>query len=516
MVHGLLHCRSMADHTRLETVTRVLKLKQLRQVLFAVLCIVAMASCAPVGPNYSPPKTEAPPSWNSSMQDGLNAISPDPESLARWWDILKDPVLVALITDAVRDNLDLKQARARVRQARALRGISRAGLFPIVDAVGAARGYQSSNSGGTGTVDYLFDAGFDAGWEIDVFGGIRRSIEAANADLQASVANLRDVMISLVAEVGLNYVEARTFQTRLEVARANLKAQEHTYSFIRSRHEAGLINKLALEQARYNLENTRSQIPALETGLEAAKNRLAVLLGKAPGEVHERLAKPEPVPVPPLSVAVGVPAEALRRRPDIRRAERLFAAQTARIGVATADLYPKFRLFGSIGLESVHAEDFFKPGSFVWSLLPSASWNIFDAGAIRQNIEVQSALQEQFLLAYESAILQALEEVENDLTGFAQEQIRRDSLRQAVDAAQEAEALSQDLFKAGLINFDAVLDAQRSLLTFQDQLAVSEGTVISRLISLYKALGGGWSNLPLPPAEMPSEMPAEAPAGAGT
>jgi outer membrane protein TolC len=188
------------------------------------------------------------------------------------------------------------------------------------------------------------------------------------------------------------------------------------------------------------------------------------------------------------------------------------AAQTARIGVATADLYPKFHLFGSIGLESVHVEDFFKPGSFVWNLLPSASWNIFDAGAIRQNIKVQSALQEQFLLAYESTVLQALEEVENGLTGFAQEQIRRDSLRQAVDAAQEAQALSQDLFKAGLINFDAVLDAQRSLLTFQDQLAVSEGTVISRLIGLYKALGGGWSNISLPPIEMPAEMPA----GAGT
>lgn len=512
MVRGMSHCESTVEPVQSGTVDRVLKPKRMSAFLLAVCCVVLATACAPVGPNYSPPKTEAPPAWNSSMQDGLTAVSPDPESLARWWEILEDPVLVALITEAVKDNLDLKQARARVRQARALRGVTRAGLFPGVDAVGAARGYQSSNSGGSGTVDYLFDAGFDAGWEIDVFGGIRRSVEAATADLQASVADLRDVLISLAAEVGLNYVEARTFQARLAVARANLKTQEHTYGFIQSRHEAGLINKLALEQARYNLEDTRSQIPALETGLEASKNRLAVLLGKPPGLVHERLAKPEPVPVPPLSVAVGVPAEALRRRPDIRRAERQLAAQTARIGVATADLYPKFRLFGSIGLEAVHAEDFFKPGSFVWSLLPSASWNVFDAGAIRQNIEVQSALQEQFLLAYESTVLQALEEVENGLTGFAQEQIRRDSLRQAVDAAQEAEALSQDLFKAGLINFDAVLDAQRSLLTFQDDLAISEGTVIGRLIGLYKALGGGWSNISLPPIE----TPAAAPAGAGT
>ena len=267
MVHRLLHFRNSAERKGSAAMARALTSIKLSAALLMVSCMVMMAACAPVGPNFSPPKTEAPPAWNSSMQDGLTDVSPDPESLARWWEVLKDPVLVSLITDAVRDNLDLKQARARVRQARALRGVSQAGLYPVVDAVGAARGYQSSKSGGSGTVDYLFDAGFDAGWEIDVFGGIRRSVEAATDDLQASIADLRDVLISLAAEVGLNYVEARTFQARLEVARANLKTQEHTYGFIQSRHEAGLINRLALEQARYNLEDTRSQIPALETGL---------------------------------------------------------------------------------------------------------------------------------------------------------------------------------------------------------------------------------------------------------
>lgn len=466
--------------------------------------LMLLASCAPVGPNYVPPKPKAPPAWNSSIKKGLTTDQPDAKTLAKWWQTLGDPILSRLITQAVQDNLQLKQAYARVRQARALRGVSQAGLFPTVDATGLAEASRAGESVAKGRSDRYYAAGFDAGWEIDVFGGVRRSIEAAEADLQASQANLRDVLVSLVAEVALNYVDVRTYQARLAVARANLESQEKTYGFIRSRHQAGLTNKLALEQARYNLENTRSRIPVLETGRQGALNRLAVLLGKAPGRVHARLARPRPVPVPPLTVAVGVPAEALRRRPDIRRAERQLAAQSARVGVAVADLYPKFRLAGSIGLEAVQAGDLFKTGSLFWGFLPSVSWNLFDAGAIRRRIEAQSAVQEEALLAYEAAVLGALEEVENALTSYAQEQLRRQNLREAVAAAKEAEALSQNLFLAGLINFDSVLDAQRSLNTFQDQLALSDGAVTSRLISLYKALGGGWAALAPRPAAQPS------------
>jgi NodT family efflux transporter outer membrane factor (OMF) lipoprotein len=403
-------------------------------------------------------------------------------------------LLTGLIKEAENNNLELKRAQARVRRARALRGIRRATLFPAVDAAGAVEaGRDSEARGGNGSVDRLYAAGFDAGWEIDVFGGRRRAVEAAEADLQAIRADLRDVLVSLVAEVALNYVDVRTYQARLVVARANLASQEKTYGIIRSRHAAGLDSKLVLEQARYNLEGTRSQIPVLESGLTAAMNRLAVLLGHAPGWAEARLAASKPVPVPPPSVAIGVPAEALRRRPDIRGAERRLAAQSARVGVAVADLYPKFRLDGSIGLEAAHAGDFVKSGSFFWGLMPSVSWNVFDAGAIRRNIEAQSATQEEALLAYEAAVLGALEEVENALTNYAKEQQRRQSLREAVSAAKEAEGLSQDLYLAGLTSFESVLDAQRFLLTFQDQLAVSEGAVTSRLISLYKALGGGWS-----------------------
>ena len=230
-----------------------------------------------------------------------------------------------------------------------------------------------------------------------------------------------------------------------------------------------------MQQARYNLESTRSHLPILRTGLEASKNRLAVLTGRPPGALHGLLAERRPIPVPPLQVAVGVPAETLRRRPDIRRAERELAAQTARIGEAVADLYPRFRLIGTIGLESLNSGDFLKWSSRYWSIGPGVTWNLFDAGAIRQHIAVQTAVAEQFLAAYEAAVLGALEEVENALTAYAEEQIRRERLLEAVDAARKAADLAQDQYAAGLVDFSNVLDAQRSKLLFQEELALSDG-----------------------------------------
>ncbi|MCF8034923.1 MAG: efflux transporter outer membrane subunit [Desulfarculaceae bacterium] len=478
----------------------------------ALAGLVGLAGCAPVGPDYSPPHAEAPPTWHSQLSDGVSPAHPEARTLARWWQKLGDPTLSALVKQAVAGNLALKQAQARVRQARALRGVTSAGLYPQVDAAGVAEWGRTSEATGTGSIDEYYAVGFDATWEVDIFGGVRRSVEAAQAQLEASQANLRDTLVSLVAEVALNYTEARTYQERLAVASANLKAQENTYSYISSRHEAGLVNRLALEQARYNLANTRSRIPSLRAGLDASLNRLAVLLGQTPGRLHALMAKPRPVPVPPASIAVGIPAQALRRRPDIRRAERNLAAQTARVGVATAELYPKFRLAGTIGLEGIKGSDLSTAGNLIWGILPSFSWNIFNAGAVRARIAAQEAVQEEAMLTYQATVLTALEEVENALTGYAQEQRRREALRQAVQAAKEAEGLSQDLFQAGLNNFDSVLDAQRSLLTFQDQLAISDGVVTARLISLYKALGGGWGAQPPAPAKPPrAARPASAP-----
>jgi len=463
--------------------------------LHALLAILILARCATVGPDYVPPDTSVPGDWHTQLKGGLTAGETDPQMLANWWTTLKDPELSSLIERAVAGNLDLKKSWARVREARARRGISEANIFPNLDVTGSASRSYSSEETGSGKTRELFAAGFDAGWELDIFGGAQRSIEAAEANLEAGQEGLRDVLVSLVAEVALNYVEARTYQARLAVAEANLKAQQETYELTGWRYEAGLSDELSVEQARYNLESTRSQIPTLHTGLEGAKNRLAVLLGEPPGAAHPEVEKPMPIPVTPLEVAVGVPADTLRHRPDVRQAERELAAQTARIGVATADLYPKFTLKGSIGLEALSLGNLISTGSRTYSIGPRITWPIFDAGAIRKNIEVQSALQEQALIQYEAAVLSALEEVENALAAYANEQVRRQSLLDATQAAERAVDLARVKYAAGLIDFQVVLDAQRSLLSLQGQLAQSDGTVTSNLIALYKVLGGGWTSL---------------------
>jgi NodT family efflux transporter outer membrane factor (OMF) lipoprotein len=461
-------------------------------VLLPAITALVLAGCAAVGPDYTRVKPDAPDEWHAELQGGLTAGSLEPETLAHWWSTLNDAELDSLVARAVNGNLDLKNARARVREARALRGISKAGLFPTLDAAASASKQRSSENSGTGTESKLYTADFDAGWELDIFGGVRRSVEAAQANLEATQEDLYDVLVSLLAEVALNYVEVRTFQARLAVTEANIKTQQETYDLNRSRYQAGIIDELPVQQSLRILETSRSQIPALKTGLEAAKNRLAVLLGEQPGKLHRELAAKRPIPELPKTVVIGIPAETLRHRPDIRRAERNLAAQTARIGVATADLYPKFRLFGTIGLESLSSGDFLEWASRTWSIGPGVSWNIFHGGAIRQNIEVQTARQEQALIQYEAAVLRAQEEVENVLVAYAKEQIRRESLAKAATAAQRAAIVAQDQYQAGLVDFNNVLDAQRSLLILQDQLDQSNGAVTSNLIRLYKALGGGW------------------------
>jgi NodT family efflux transporter outer membrane factor (OMF) lipoprotein len=471
----------------------VLGVKCAVRILFTAIAMgVILNGCWAVGPDYTPIQPQAPEKWNTAMAGGLTPKQPDPDTLAHWWTIFNDPVLSKLEEQAVNGNLELQTAQARIREARALRGISQARLFPNVNATAAASKMRSSESGGTGLETELYTAGFDAGWELDIFGGLRRSIEASQADLEASQVNLDNVMISLMAEVALNYVDVRTFQAQLALTQANIKTQEETYYLNLSRYQAGIIDELAVQESLRILEASRSQIPAIETRMAAAKNRLAVLLGIQPGEFAQELVEAKPIPALPATVAVGIPAETLRRRPDIRFAERLVAAQTARIGVATADLYPKFQLAGTIGVESINSGELLKWGSRVWSYGPRASWNVFDAGAIRQNIAVQNALQEQALIQYQTTVLNAQEEVENALIAYAKEQRRRDSLNKAATAAQRAQLLAMDKYQAGLVDFNNVLDAQRSLLILQNELNQSTGAATTNLVRLYKSLGGGW------------------------
>jgi len=480
-----------------EAMNLLIKIAPIRvgALLTVALMLFIVAGCAVVGPDYVPPDTPMPAAWHTPAKSGLVGEHLNKEALVDWWSILDDPVLTNLVESAVAGNLGLKEARARVREARARRGISEADRFPTIDASGSARLSRSSEDTGSGSERKLYAAGFDAAWELDVFGGKKRAVEVAGAELQASEEDLRDVLVSLLAEVALNYVELRSFQTRLSVAEANLDAQKETYNITRWRRQAGLTTQLDVEQAKYSLEQTRAQIPGLQTGLEQAKNRLAVLIGQHPGSLRDTLAERKAIPVTPLEVAVGVPADILRRRPDVRRAERRLAAQTAQIGVATADLYPKFSLLGSIGLEALSPDNLFLFSSRTHGIGPRVAWPLFDAGAIRSNIKVQSALQQQALIRYEAAVLTALEDVENALVAYAMEQSRRQSLTAATAAARRAVELAQIQYSSGLIAFGNVLIAQRSLLSLQDQLAVSEGGVTSNLIALYKSLGGGWKTL---------------------
>jgi len=460
-----------------------------------VLAVLILAGCATVGPDYVPPDTTVSKDWHTLLNDGLIAEEIDPQALATWWNTLNDQELSSLIARAVKGNLDIKEARARIREARARRGIARADLFPTLDATGSAKWSRSSEDTGAGETRDFYAAGFDAGWELDLFGGAQRSMEAAEANLGATQENLHDVLVSLTAEVALNYIEVRIYQKRLAVTVANLEIQQENYCLIQSRYQAGLDDELAVQQARSNLESTRSQMPTLRIGLEGAMNRIAVLLGEQPGGLHEELEEYLPITLVPIGVAVGVPADVLRRRPEVRKAERELAAQTARIGVATSELYPKFTLSGSIGLEALSLGNLIAAGSRTFSIGPRITWPIFNAGSIRANIEVQSAIQEQTMIQYESMVLSALEEVENALVAYIEEQIRRTSLQEAVDAAKQALELARYKYQTGLINFITVLDAQRSLLAYEDQLVQSTGSITSNLIRLYKALGGGWTSL---------------------
>ncbi|HSW46747.1 MAG TPA: efflux transporter outer membrane subunit, partial [Phycisphaerae bacterium] len=338
----------------------------------------------------------------------------------------------------------------------------------------------------------LFQTGFDATWEVDVFGGVRRSVEAAGADIQAAEEYQRHVLVSLLSEVARNYIETRSNQRRLTIAAENISSQQDTLELTRTRFNAGLTSELDVAQAQAQLATTQSQVPVLEMLLAQAIHRLGVLLGQPPESLVDELVQAAPIPAVPPEIPVGLPSELLHRRPDIRRSERQLAAATARIGVATAELFPRFSLTGSFGTQTDDIQHFLDRKSLFWSVGPTMSWPIFDAGRIRANIDVQDIRQQQALALYQQAILIALEEVENALVAYRQEQVRYRHLATAAKSNRRAFDLANERYAKGLADFLSVLESQRSLYVTEDALIQSEGRAVASLIAIYKALGGGW------------------------
>lgn len=474
--------------------------------LWILACFFIMVAGCAVGPDYHPPKTEVPSDW-----DGQAAVtaaqasktSTDPVELVEWWQAFEDPTLTSLIEMAIRANLDLRQAEARIRQARAARVVAGAPLWPQADASAVYERSQSSSAavgpaGGTAIatargVRELFQVGLDASWELDIFGGTRRNLEAATADLRAAVEDRRDVLITLAGDVGTNYLNLRGFQQQIAIARKNLEAQKKTADITHRRFEAGFVSRLDVANADAQVATTEAAIPRLEASARAAIYSLGVLLGREPAVLAKELSQAAPIPPVPPEIPVGLPSELVRRRPDIRRAEAQVHAATARIGVAAADLFPRFFLTGSVGISSTDLNRLGNVGnSRFWSFGPSVVWPIFAGGRIRGNIEVQDAIQEQALLAYQKTVLTALRDVETALVAYAKEQEHRNSLAAAVASNRQAVDLAMQLYVAGRTDFLNVLNAQRSLFLTEDALTQSTLTLGTNLIALYKALGGGW------------------------
>ena len=465
--------------------------KPARFTVAALAPLLAAVGCTSVGPDYKAPVAAVPAEWRAA---GDPAFSQQSTEISEWWRYLDDPVLDRLVERAIQQGPDLREAFARLREAQALREVAGAERFPSldVDASYQRRGESERTSAGAPVSNSsLYAAGLDASWEIDLWGRIQRSVEAADADLGASVEDSRAVALAVAAETAVNYVELRAFQRRVAIAHRNADLQEQTLALVQARFDAGLVGERDVAQAATNVGITRSRVPALETGWRAAEHRLAVLLGRAPGELAADLEGMRAIPVPPVEVAVGVPADLVRKRPDVRRAERLLAAEHARIGVATGDLYPRLALFGSLGLAADDASDLFRSGSDVFGIGPSIRWKLFDGARLRRRVEAQSARAEQALVRWERTVLTALEETENAMTAFVHDHTRRHSIREAADQARRAVELSQFEYQEGVSDFQAVLDSQRALAQLEDELAQIEAAITTNLVALYKALGGG-------------------------
>ncbi len=468
----------------------------IRSMVLSSVTAVCVAGCM-VGPDYHRPATTMPAGWvpqgpePATLPSHTDTGAPN---LVHWWAQFGDAELTSLVERSLHGNLDVQQAEARIRQARAQGVVVGSAYWPDVTANGSYRRVRTPNGRGGGVESNLYSEGFDATWELDVFGGTRRSVEAADAQTVSAIEDLRDVMVTLVSEVAANYLDLRGQQERIVISQRNLESQLKSLDLTRRQFKAGFIGALDVANAEAQVATTRSQIPSLESQIRQDIYAIALLLGIEPGALVEELSATAPMPTTPPQVPVGLPSELLRRRPDIRRAEAQLHAATAQIGVATADLYPKFSLTGTIGIAASNSKALDTWSNRNWSIGPSVSWDIFNAGRTQANIKVQEALRDQSTYAYRSTVLTALRDVESSLIAYAKEQEHQQILGEAVTSNRRAVDLSQRLYSDGQTDFLNVLNAQRSLLLAEQAYSLSAQSVATDLVSLYKALGGGWES----------------------
>lgn len=468
----------------------------------ALLTAAFLISGCAVGPDYVAPQPEVPDLWTQSIEsDTEDSMA----SLSAWWDAFDDDTLASLIRRAHSGNLSIDLFAERVTESRLNLAIAASERLPTVNASGGVERRRGSDGVSAAPpqqtrTDTFRDLGTSASWEIDLWGRVRRSVESARAAYESSIEELRDVQVSVYAEVATSYFLLRTQQERLRLARANVVTQQRTLELVTARHEAELTPLLDVRQAELNLAVTQSSIPELEAAIANILHQISFLLGEMPAELSIELSAPQPMPDIPETFTNQVPANVVRQRPDIRAAERQLAAQTAQIGVATADLYPNFFLSGDFGY-STASGGLVNQANRSWGLGTAFSLNLFNSGRVRNSIRVEEARTRQAFISYEQTVLDALREVENSLVDYHKEVEKSVFLGVSVDAAVDAERLVTDQYRQGLTNFQNVLDTQRSLFNQQDQLADSKGSALIDLVSVYRSFGGGWDAFPTPTAE---------------
>jgi len=459
--------------------------RRVRAAVPATLLALALCGCANLKPApQAATPFDIPAAWAADTVSAAGGAY----SLAQWWLRFDDPLLASLVKDALLANTSVTGAQAALRQARALRDVAAAALLP---AVGGSASGRHGTAGGKSTGN-AFNAGLDASWELDVFGVNRSALDASDAAARASAASLGDIQVSIAAETALAYITLRSTQARLAIAGDNLATQQETLQITQWRMQAGLVTSVEAEQARAAVEQTRAQVPALRTAIEQTRHALAVLTGRPPAALAAVLAAPGPLPRAADDLALAIPADTLRQRPDVRATEHQVAAAAARVAQADAARAPNFKLGGSLGLASLTLGTLVNSASVITSLFASVAMPVFDGGAGRSRVQAQQAALDQAQSAYVAAVLAALRDVEDALVALSGNRERLARLRDAADAAGNAARLARQRYASGLVDFQVVLETQRTELSTQDSVATAAADLSSGHVRLYKALGGGW------------------------